>query len=159
MTAAPATRIALLIHAPRDSVYRALLDPQDVATWMVPTGMTSHIHACDAREGGTFRISLTYDDPTDTGKTSAQTDTVHGRFVMLVRNEKVVQVIEFETDNPFMQGEMHVTILLRDGEGGTVLVAVHDHLPPALSPSDNELGWRISLGKLKTLVESRQHPK
>src|SRR3990167_5036891 len=45
------------------SIYRALLDPRAVATWKVPTGMTSHVHAFDAREGGLFRISLTYDEP------------------------------------------------------------------------------------------------
>jgi len=56
---------------------------------MVPTGMTSHVHAFDAREGGSFRISLTYDAPTGTGKTTAHTDTFHGRFVKLVPNEQV----------------------------------------------------------------------
>ena len=37
--------------------------------------------------------------------------------------------------------------------GGTDIVAVHDALPPAVSPADNELGWRMSLGKLAALVE------
>ena len=46
--------------------------------------MTSHVHVFDAREGGLFRISLTYDQPTATGKTSAHTDTYGGRFVKLV---------------------------------------------------------------------------
>jgi hypothetical protein len=39
-------------------VYRARLDPHAAATWMVPDGMTSHVHEFDAREG-CFRISLT----------------------------------------------------------------------------------------------------
>jgi len=30
---------------------------------MVPEGMTSEVHAFDARDGGEFRISLTYDTP------------------------------------------------------------------------------------------------
>ena len=47
---------------PRATVYRALLDADAVETWMVPTGMTSHVHAFDPREGGAFRISLTYDE-------------------------------------------------------------------------------------------------
>jgi len=42
---------------------------------MVPIGMTSHVHAFDAREGGLFRVSLTYDAPSSTGKTTAHTDT------------------------------------------------------------------------------------
>ncbi len=83
------------MNAPRPIVYRALLDPQAVATWMVPTGMTSHVHAFDVREGGSFRISLTYDSPAAAGKTSAHTDTYHGRFVKLVTNEQVVEVVEF----------------------------------------------------------------
>ena len=79
-----ATRISQRVNAPRPKVYRALIDPRAVATWMVPTGMTSHVHAFDPREGGAFRISLTYDAPTGTGKTTAHTDTYHGRFIKLV---------------------------------------------------------------------------
>jgi hypothetical protein len=41
-------------------VCRALLDPEAVQRWMVPDGMTSEIHTFDGREGGAFRISLTY---------------------------------------------------------------------------------------------------
>jgi hypothetical protein len=39
----------------------------------------------------TIRISLTYDAPTRVGKTTAHTDTYHGRFVKLVTNEQVVK--------------------------------------------------------------------
>ena len=62
------TRIGRRMNAPRAIVYRALLDARAVATWVVPTGMTSHVHAFDPREGGSFRISLTYDAPTGTDK-------------------------------------------------------------------------------------------
>jgi uncharacterized protein YndB with AHSA1/START domain len=149
------THIRRHIEAPRAAVYRALLDAGDVATWMVPTGMTSHVHAFDAREGGTFRISLTYDAPTGTGKTTAQTDTFHGRFVKLVPDEQVVQAIELESNDPAMQGEMTVTMTLVEADGGTDLVASHDDVPRGVSPEDNQLGWRLSLGKLAALVESR----
>jgi uncharacterized protein YndB with AHSA1/START domain len=66
------TRITRHINAPRAAVYRALLDARAVATWKVPTGMTSHVHAFDAREGGSFRISLTYDAPTGPGEEVAR---------------------------------------------------------------------------------------
>lgn len=143
------------VNADRASVYRALTDGQAVATWMVPDGMTSEVHAFDAREGGAFRISLTYDKPTGTGKSSAQTDTFHGRFVKLVPDEQVVEAIEFETPDPKMQGEMVVTYTLVDAGGGTDVHAVHDHVPAGVSPEDNELGWRMSLGKLARLAEGR----
>ena len=148
------TRISRHMNAPRDAVYRALLDARAVATWMVPSGMTSQVHSFDAREGGAFRISLTYDAPESAGKTSAHTDTFHGRFVKLVPNERVVQTLAFESADPAMQGEMAVMYTLTDANGGTDLFAVHDGVPPGVSPADNEMGWRMSLDKLAALVEA-----
>ena len=149
-----ATRISRHVSAPRQKVYRTLIDPRAVASWMVPAGMTSHVHSFDPREGGTFRISLTYDAPTGAGKTNAHTDTYHGRFIRLVPDEEVVEVVEFETADPALQGEMTITISLADAEGGTEILAVHDRLPPGLAPADNEAGWRSSLAKLAALVEA-----
>ena len=148
------TRVTRHVNAPRERVYRAFVDANAIAKWMVPTGMTSHVHAFEGREGGTFRISLTYDAPTGAGKTTAHTDTFHGRFVKLVPNEQVVEAVEFETDDPALRGEMTLTITLADADGGTELVAVHDGLPPGLAPADNEAGWRSSLAKLAALVEA-----
>ncbi|MGH2451884.1 MAG: SRPBCC family protein [Candidatus Limnocylindria bacterium] len=148
------TRVSQHVNAPRDVVYRALLDARAVAKWMVPTGMTSHVHAFDPREGGSFRTSLTYDAPTESGKTTAHTDTYHGRFTRLVTNRQVVEVVEFETTDPALCGEMTITIELADADGGTDVVAVHDGLPAGLSTADNEAGWRSSLAKLAALVES-----
>ena len=147
------TRVARHLRAPRARVYRALLDPALVQQWMVPDGMTSHVHSFDAREGGAFRISLTYDQPTSTGKSTAQTDSFRGRFVRLVPDTEIVQAVEFETDDPALQGEMTITYTLTDAGGGTDLVGAHEDLPPGVPPADNELGWSISLGKLAALVE------
>ncbi len=149
------TRIRHLVNAPRAAVYRALLDSRAVAWWMVPTGMTSEVHAYEAREGGAIRISLTYEAPSEAGKTSAHTDTYHGRFVKLVPDERVVEVVEFETQDPALQGEMTISFALADApEGGTEVVAVHDSVPPGVAPADNELGWQASLAKLAALVEA-----
>jgi uncharacterized protein YndB with AHSA1/START domain len=148
------TRVSRRVNAPRAIVYRALLDARAVATWMVPTGMTSHVHEFDAREGGLFRISLTYDAPTGTGKTTADSDTYHGRFVKLVTNERVVEVVEFETTDPALGGEMTITISLADADGGTDVLALHDRVPAGLPTADNEAGWRSSLANLAALVEA-----
>jgi uncharacterized protein YndB with AHSA1/START domain len=112
------------------------------------------VHAFEPHEGGAFRISLTYDAPTATGKTTAHTDTYHGRFVKLVPNAQVVEVDEFETDDPALRGEMTITITLADGNGGTDVLAVHEGLPRDVSPADNEVGWQMALAKLATLVQT-----
>jgi uncharacterized protein YndB with AHSA1/START domain len=142
-----------VIQAPPSAVYRALLDPVAVQQWMVPDDMTSEVHAFDPREGGTFRISLSYVDTTRDGKTAAHTDTHHGRFVRLVPDTEVVQAVEFETDDPSMKGEMTITYRLRPVDGGTQVTGIHEGLPAGVSPEDNEVGWRLSLTKLATLVE------
>jgi uncharacterized protein YndB with AHSA1/START domain len=147
------TRVVRHIRAPRARVYRALLDAESVRDWMVPDDMTSQVHAFEAHEGGTFRISLTYDAPTGTGKTSAQTDSFHGRFVKLVPDTEVVQAVEFESDDPTMQGEMTISYTLAEADDGTELVGVHENLPPGVTPADNELGWSLSIDKLARLVE------
>jgi uncharacterized protein YndB with AHSA1/START domain len=135
-------------------VYRALIDARSIATWRVPTGMTSHVHEFDAREGGSFRISLTYDAPTGTGKTTTHTDTYHGHFVKLVTNEQVVEVDEFETTDPTMAGEMTITTTLADADGGTDVLVVYEGLPSGVSATDNETGTRMALAKLAALVEA-----
>jgi uncharacterized protein YndB with AHSA1/START domain len=142
------------VNAPRARVYRALLDARAVPTWKVPTGMTCRVHEFDAREGGSFRISLTYNEPTGTGKTTAHTDTYHGHFAKLVPNKQVVEVVEFETTDPAMRGEMRITITLADADGGTDVLAVHEGLPPGVSTTDNDAGWREALAKLAALVEA-----
>jgi uncharacterized protein YndB with AHSA1/START domain len=149
------TRIRFHINAPRAAVYRALTDARAIARWKVPAGMTCQVLAFEAREGGTFRVSLTYEAPTGTGKTTAHTDTYRGRFVRLVPDEQVVEVVEFETADPALQGEMTITTTLVDADGGTDLVAVHDNLPSGVSPADNEAGWHSSLATLAALVEGR----
>lgn len=148
------TRISRRVQAPRARVYRALLDAGAVATWMAPDGMTSQVHAFEAREGGSFRISLTYDGQSGAGKTTARTDTFHGRFERLVTDVQVVEVLEFETADPELRGEMTITIALADADGATEVHALHDGLPRGLSPDDNEMGWRMSLAKLAALVEA-----
>ena len=152
------TRIRYHINAPRAAVYRALLDSRAVARWKVPDGMTCHVHTFDAREGGSIHISLTYDGPTGIGKTSAHTDTYHGRFLKLIPDEHITEVDEFETDDPAFQGEMTITITLADENGGTALIAVHDGLPRGVSPADNQAGWQMALAKLAALVETSRPP-
>src|ERR1700730_16417347 len=148
------TEVSRHVDAPRPAVYSALLNEGAIAQWRAPTSMTCRVHEFDAREGGSFRISLTYDAPTGAGKTTAHTDTYHGRFVKLVPNEQVVEVVEFETTDPALRGEMTITIALVDADGGTEVRAVHERLPPGVPATDNEAGWRSSLAKLAALVET-----
>jgi uncharacterized protein YndB with AHSA1/START domain len=147
------TQVSHLVKAPRSAVHRALLDPAAVAKWRVPTGMSSHVHEFDAREGGSLRVSLTYETPDSTGQSTAHTDSYHGHFVKIVPDQQVVEVVEFETDDPSLRGAMTMTTTLTDVDGGTEVVVVHDGIPDAIPAEDNETGTRMALANLARLVE------
>ena len=148
------TQVSRHVSAPRPAVYRALLDADAIARWRVPAGMSSHVHEFDAREGGSFRISLTYDAPTGTGKSQPHTDTYHGHFVKLVPDEQVVEVFEFETADPVLGGTMTMTTTLTDADGGTDVLVVHEGIPDSVPAADNETGTRMALANLAKLVEA-----
>ncbi|MFI6388422.1 SRPBCC domain-containing protein [Nonomuraea sp. NPDC050547] len=151
----PTTQVSRLVRAPRSAVYQAFLDPTAIAAWRVPDGMSSQVHTFEGWEGGYFRISLTYHSPDEAGKSGGHTDTYHGRFVTLVPDERVVEVVEFESADPALGGEMTMTTTLTDAEGGTEVVILHEGLPEAVSAADNETGTRMALDNLARLLESR----
>ncbi len=142
------------MNAPRPAVYQTLLDADAVARWRVPEGMTSHVHEFDAREGGSFRISLSYDAPGRIGKSAPRTDTYHGHFARLVPDEQVVEVLEFETADPALGGTMTITTTLTDADGRTDILVVHQGIPDSVPAADNETGTRMALANLARLVEA-----
>ena len=137
------------LRAPRPAVYDAVSDPHALARWRFPGGMTS---AVDVLDDGGFRVTLTYETPDAQGKTTEHSDTYRARFTRLVQDELVVEVDEFETADPQLAGEMTMTITLRDTDGGTELLAVHEGVPAGVAPEDNELGWRMALDRLAAVL-------
>lgn len=148
------TQVSGHVNAPRAAVYQALLDEEAIARWRVPDGMSSHVHAFEAREGGRFRVSLTYDGQSGTGKSASHTDTYHGHFAKLVPDEQVVEVLAFETEDPVLSGTMTMTTTLTDADsGGTDVLVLHEGIPDSVPAADNETGTRMALANLARLVE------
>ena len=152
------TQVSQRIHAPRPAVYRALLDAEAIAKWRVPDGMRSRVHEFNGREGGAFRVSLTYDAPDRSGKSSSRTDTYHGYFRKLVPDLEVVEVLEFETEDPALAGTMTMTTTLNDADDATDVLVVLEGMPDAVPAADNEMGTRMALARLAELVEAREGP-
>jgi uncharacterized protein YndB with AHSA1/START domain len=149
------TQVSRIIKAPRKAVYQACLDPDAVAAWRAPDNMKAKVHAFDAREGGTFRMSLTYQDPKHSpgGKTSAHTDTFHGRFAELIPDQKIVEVVEFESQDPRFAGEMTIITSFADTDEGTEITILCQDIPAGVRLEDNEMGCRSSLQNLAALIE------
>ena len=146
-----ATRV---IRASRSVVYRALLDAEAVERWRAPDGMTATVHVWEPVVGGSFRVSLTYDDPSRAGKSSPATDTYCGTFAELLAGTRLVEVLEFETDDQDLAGPLTVTTTLADAAGGTQVTVAFGGLPAAVAPEDNATGTSMALANLAALVEA-----
>jgi uncharacterized protein YndB with AHSA1/START domain len=86
------------------------------------------------------------------GKSTDQADTYAGWYETFSPNEAITEIIEFETDDVSMQGEMRIDYTLTADGSGTLLDALHSDLPPGLSASDNELGWNQSMDRLESYL-------
>src|SRR5690606_41464064 len=98
------------IAAPPESVYRAFAEPGAMERWLPPGGMTARMLHFDFREGGSYRMRLTYADPGQGhGKTSADSDEVDVRLTKLAEGRSIEQEVTFRSDDPAFSGVMRMT--------------------------------------------------
>ncbi|WP_018425914.1 SRPBCC family protein [Hoeflea sp. 108] len=143
-----------LIKASAETIYRALVDPEAVASWRPPQGMRAEILAFEPLEGGTFRMAFIYEDAGSHGKTSDNADVFEGRFVELVPDRRVVEVIEFESDDPAFAGAMRIVTTLEPVAGDTRVTVSCEDVPPGISEDDHREGIASSLANLAAFTES-----
>jgi len=92
---------------------------------------------------------LTYvDAPTSGGKATSDSDIVDVRFVDIVPGVRVVQAVDFVSDDPVYAGTMTMTWDLTGVEGGTRVDITADDVPDAVSPEDHAAGLNSSLANL-----------
>jgi len=117
--------------------------------------MKGRVLAFDPREGGAFRMVFSYatDDSTAAGKTSAHEDVFDGRFVELVPDERVVERVIFESDDPAFAGTMIVTTTLEPVEGGTKVTIRCTDVPDGIKPEDHAAGMASTLANLAAFTE------
>lgn len=146
-------RVARVVPAPAAAIYAALTDGQAVARWLPPHGMRGEILAFEPRPGGAYSMILHYEDAAGApGKTDAGSDRTDGRFVELVENERVVQAVRFDSDDPAFGGEMRMTWTLTPVAGGTAVAVVAENVPPGIAPDAHEEGIASTLLNLERFV-------
>jgi uncharacterized protein YndB with AHSA1/START domain len=141
---------ALEVAATPEHVYEAFSRPEVLMRWLPPDSMTGRALEYDFREGGRYRIELTYpDDGSGTaGKTSEKTDVSRGRFVALERGRRIVQTVEFDATDPDFGGEMTMTWSFEPTATGTRVTVTAQDVPPGISKTDHDEGLRASLANL-----------
>lgn len=142
-----------ILASPR-AIYRAFLDPETVMSWRPPKGMAAKIFHFDPRPGGGYRMAFIYDDAEDgEGKSSADADIFEGRFVELIPEEKIVEAVTFESEDPAFGGTMTITTRLTPVRDGTKVTFVAENVPPGISEADHKIGMESTLKNLANLLE------
>ena len=149
-------RAERVIAAPAGVIWRALTDPEALARWRPPQGMTGAFTAFEARPGGRYRMVLTYEDalPEGGAKSSERTDVVEGRFEELRADERIVEVVRFDAADPAFAGDMTNTTTLSPEAGGMRVTILCEDVPPGISASDHAAGLASTLQNLAAFVRA-----
>jgi uncharacterized protein YndB with AHSA1/START domain len=115
--------------------------------------MRGEILAFDTREGGTFRMAFIYEGDGGHGKTTDNADVFEGRFAELMPNRRVVELVEFESDDPAFAGTMRIVTALEPVEDATRVTVSCENGPPGISEDDHKKGIASSLENLAAFVE------
>jgi uncharacterized protein YndB with AHSA1/START domain len=141
-----------VIAAPPGRVYAAFVDPDALSSWLPPEGMSAGFERFDLRPGGSYRLVLTYTDASGDsgarGKATADSDIVEARFVDVVPGVRVVQEVDFVSDDPAFAGTMTMTWQVTPVDGGTRVDIVADDVPAGISAEDHSVGLASSLANL-----------
>lgn len=136
--------------APRERVWEAWTDPEQVAQWWGPAGFTVPRSELDLRPGGSFHIDMEAPDGT------IYPDT--GVFHEIKEPERLVVTSRaFEDDDGTFQLEVRQTVTFVDRDGKTELTLEAEVLAATPEVADAlegmELGWSQSLDKLAAFVD------
>ena len=143
-----------VVAASAERVYAALVDREALAAWLPPDAMTATFERFDAKPGGSYRLVLTYaGGQHGHGKSTADSDIVEGRFLSLVPGVRVVQEVDFQSDDDSFAGTMTMRWELSHAEGGTLVEIVADDVPDGISAEDHAAGLASSLSNLARHVE------
>lgn len=133
-----------------------MVDPLALTHWLPPSGMTARFEHFDGRSGGSYRLVLTYGDPgTGSGKATPDSDVVEARFIEITPKVRIVQAVEFVSDDPAFCGTMTMTMTWElHAEGSDTRVEFRaDDVPVGVSPEDHAVGLESSLANLAAFVD------
>jgi uncharacterized protein YndB with AHSA1/START domain len=139
MTTTETTGTSLIVRrtfdAPRERVWRAFTDADELEQWFVPEGMTAEVRANELEAGGEMAISWT-DGENHIGN--------EGYYVDVVENERLV------SGGETADGELRLTYEFRDVDEGTEVVITQEFPGPV--PDGAAEGWASMLDALAALL-------
>ena len=136
-------RIERLIRAPRDRVFEAFVNPEDLKRWSAPEGAVVVTGSSDLRVGGKWSVVM---------DVAAQNRTYHaeGVYREIKRPERLVYTHYWLTDDPPI--ETLITITFEDRGDSTLVVMVHAGFQSKESRDGHFEGWSSCFDQLERLL-------
>lgn len=142
--------ITRILNAPREKVWKAWTDPEELAKWWGPNGVTNPECSIDARVGGTIRVVMLAGP--ELGELAGQRWPMEGTFIEVTEPERLVFKSNAVTEDGRVLIEGVTTVTLTEEEGKTRLTlhataaGVAPEAPQMLAGM--EAGWTQSIDKL-----------
>ena len=139
--------IRRVIKAPRDRVYAAWTDPEQLRQWFGPENVRTREIVAQTWVGGKFRWDLINPE--------GEEMTVEGEYRELQPGRKIVFTWQWQDDENWENHNSIVTIELADAADGTEVRLLHERLPSEDSRDRHNEGWTSLLNKLETFFRDR----
>jgi len=138
--------ITRVFDAPREAVFDAWLDAEQLAQWMGPRNVRAEIESVDARVGGRYRIIMHPD--------GGGTPIVGGVYREIARPEKLVLTWQWENGGPDGGPGADTLITLRFAElgGKTEMTMRHEGFANVDARNSHNQGWNGSFDKLAEVL-------
>ncbi len=132
-------RVARVINADPDVVFRAWTEPEHLERWSCPEGATIADVEVDLAVGGRYRIRMT--------GAEGQRHTAFGVYREIDPPHRLVYTWDWEEDD-YRVGETLVTVEFKNLGEATEVVLTHELFPSAEAKSSHEEGWTSCLDRL-----------
>jgi len=140
-----ALRLTRVVPAPRDAVFRAWTEPEQLKRWWVPfPGMSVPAAEVDLRPGGRYRFTMRNAKGEEFGLT--------GVYREVRPPERLVYTWRWEGTERAGDGETLVTVDFEASGATTLLHLTHEHFPNADTQYRHGAGWGGVLDSLVSVM-------
>ena len=145
-----AVKVSRLIKAPRERVFAAWTDPEDIKKWFGPETCQVLSAKTDVRVGGAYKFRV------KSGSCAGASDKgeipeleVTGIYKEVKRPSRLVFTWAWSGSPELEFGESVVTVDFLDKEGFTEVQITHERLPNKEARESHQHGWNGCLDKLE----------
>jgi uncharacterized protein YndB with AHSA1/START domain len=146
--------VSRIIRARAERIYQAFATSEALESWLPPEGMRGRVLSFAFRDGGGYRMRLTYNEPSlPSAKTTEDSDEVEVRFLRLAASRRIEQFVEFDSEKPEFAGSMKMTWSFEEVDEGTRVTVRCENVPEGIRPEDHQSGLTSTLDHLAKFTE------